>query len=200
MIASIDIQVIVPTPCKYKCPLEKTNYINATQIPLWMKNNPPLKLEVPSKDPTSPSTQSVRKTQLSLCLPVLQKSILCWVGASPLRAHVHAKSWPNMHVLDCRQPVSSAVCHAQNWEALPIPGQCTAACPAQSPSPAQTQAPTQSPRQQDCQSARGGHSCLFSKSHGSGFNIFASGTTLIDGSLKLCAKLYRSGKLSSNVT
>ena len=56
----------------------------------------------------------------------------------------------------------------------------------QSPSPAQTQAPTQSPRQQDCQSARGGHSCLFSESHGGGFNIFASGTTLIDGSLKLC--------------
>ena len=56
----------------------------------------------------------------------------------------------------------------------------------QSLSPAQTQAPTQSPRQQDCQSARGGHSCLFSESHGGGFNIFASGTTLIDGSLKLC--------------
>ena len=52
----------------------------------------PFEVEVPSKDPTSPSTQSVRKTQVSLCHPVLCKSqYSVGVSASPLRG-VHAKS------------------------------------------------------------------------------------------------------------
>ena len=147
-----------------------------------------------------PLNSEVRKTQVSLCHPVMCKSqYSVGVGASPLRG-VHAKSWPNMHVLDCHQFPQLCVMLRIGRRSLFL---ATALQPAlsQSPSPAQTQAPTQSPRQQDCQSACGGHSCLFSESHGGGgFNIFASGTTLIDGSLKLCTKLYRSGKLSSIVT
>ena len=61
-------------------PFRKDKQHQRRSNPPLKKNKPPLKLEVPSKDPTSPSTQSVRKTQLSLCLPVLQKSILRWGG------------------------------------------------------------------------------------------------------------------------
>ena len=100
----------------------------STQILLWRKTIPLWSWKCFKRFHFPLNTKCPQNTSLPMSPSLVQKSILCWGGASPLRG-VHAKSWPNMHVLDC-QPISPAVCHAQNWEELPIPGHCTAACPA----------------------------------------------------------------------
>ena len=105
----------------------------STQILLWRKTIPLWSWKCFKRFHFPLNTKCPQNTSLPMSPSLVQKSILCWGGASPLRG-VHAKSWPNMHVLDW-QPISPAVCHAQNREAPPITGHCTAASPAPIPIP-----------------------------------------------------------------
>ena len=175
----------------------------STQILLWRKTIPLWSWKCFKRSHFPLNSKCPQNTSLPMSPSLVQKSILCWCECFSFERCPCKKLTKHACAGLATNFASCVSCSELGGAPYSRPLHCSLPCPnLQSPSPAQTQAPTQSPRQQDCQSACGGHSCLFSESHGGGFNIFASGsgTTLIDGNFKICTKLYRSGKLSSIVT